>query len=85
MTGLVFTLLIVRTRTKTEMPMTVVSDIRFWSTSQTVQGPHTRSGPGSMHLEDVNMDFGNVVRADLDSSATRRADISEEPYKLKEP
>lgn len=63
--------------------MTVVSDIRFWSTSQTVQGPHTRSGPGSMHLEDVNMDLGNVVRADLES--LRRADVSEEPYKLKEP
>ena len=83
MTGLVFTLLIVRTRTKTEVPMTVVSDIRFWSTSQTVHGRQTRSGPGSVHLEDVNMDLGNVVGADLES--LRRADVSEEPYKLKEP
>ena len=71
MTGLVFTLLIVRTRTGTQAPVTtgaLSTGIRFWSSGRTTRVPNTS------HIG-VEIDLERVVHTDndTDSFPTRTA------------
>ncbi|RDX42193.1 hypothetical protein OH76DRAFT_1363262 [Lentinus brumalis] len=77
-TALVFSMLIVRTRTGTQAPVTtgaMSTGIRFWSSGRTTHAPNTS------HIG-VEIDLERIVHTDTDSFPTRTAgtyDSNKEP------